>query len=103
MKRILIFVILSVLSFGCTSCSNEVSEPYVVQTYERNVEDAVSNPDFKEEVVYHTYYKMSDGTWKTGDHSYQYCLEITGQLHNAVKDTTMIQRSFLQSMLFGIK
>ncbi len=100
MKRILIFVMLSVLSFCWTGCSKEGSEPYVVQTYERNVEDAVSNPDFKEEVVYHTYYKMNDGTWKTEDHSYQYCLEITGQLHNAVKDTTYIYLSNIEDISF---
>lgn len=100
MKRVLIFIILSILSFGWTGCSKEDSEPYVVETYERNVEEAITKADFSEEVIYHTYYEMSDGTWKTDKHAYQYRLEITGRLHSAVKDTTYIYLSNIEDITF---
>lgn len=100
MKQVLIVVVLFVISFCWTGCARNESEPYVVKTYERNVEEAISNPDFNEEVVYHTYYKMSDGTWKTEDHTYQYRLVINGRLHNAVKDTTYIYLSNFEDISF---
>lgn len=100
MKQVLIVVMLSFISFCWTGCARNESEPYMVQTYERNVEEAISNPDFNEEVVYHTYYEMSDGTWKTEDHTYQYRLVINGRLHNAVKDTTYIYLSNIEDISF---
>ena len=72
----------------------------MVQTYERNVEGAISNPDFNEEVIYHTYYEMNDGTWKTEEHTYQYRLVISGRLHNAVKDTSYIYLSNIEDISF---
>lgn len=100
MKQVLIVVMSSFISFCWTGCARNDSEPYVVQTYERNVEEAISNPDFNEEVIYHTYYKMSDGTWKMEDQIYRYRLEITGRLHNAVKDTTYIYLSNIEDISF---
>ena len=100
MKQVLIVVMLSVISFCWTGCVKNESETYTVQTYERNVKEAVNNPDFNEEVVYHTYYEMSDGTWKTEEHTYQYRLVISGRLHNAVKDTSYIYLSNIEDISF---
>ena len=47
-----------------------------------------------------TYYEMSDGTWKTDDHTYQYKLVITGSLNNAVKDTTYTILSNAEDITF---
>ena len=46
------------------------------------------------------YYEMSDGTWKTDDHTYQYRLEISGRMPNAAKDSTFIYLSNLDSIPF---
>lgn len=47
-----------------------------------------------------TYYKMSDGTWKTGEHTYQYRLKISGRMNNAVKDSTFIYLSNIKDISF---
>lgn len=100
MKRLLIFTMLSVLSFCWTGCSMDESEPYVVQAYERNVDEEITKADSSEEVIYHTYYEMSDGTWKTEDHIYQHRLEITGRLNNTAKDITYIYLSNIEDITF---
>ena len=47
-----------------------------------------------------TYYEMSDGTWKTDSHTYQYKLELTGRMHVAVKDSTYIILSNTDDITF---
>ncbi len=61
------------------------SESEVVETVEGN---------------FRTYFRMSDGTWKFGDHTYRYRLEITGRMPNAVADTTYVYLSNLESISF---
>ena len=34
------------------------------------------------------HYQLSDGTWKTDEHTYKYKLIIKGRMHNAAKDST---------------
>ena len=46
------------------------------------------------------YYEMSDGTWKTDDHTYQYRLEITGRMGNADKDSTFVFLSNTKDITF---
>lgn len=47
-----------------------------------------------------TYYEMRDGTWKCDNLSYKYRLEISGRLHNAVKDTTYTYLSNIKDITF---
>ena len=44
--------------------------------------------------------KMSDGTWRTDDHTYQYRLEITGRMNNAIKDSTFVYLSNTEDITF---
>lgn len=48
-----------------------------------------------------TYYQMADGTWRTDDYSYLYKLELTGRMHNAVKDSTFICLSNSEDVSFS--
>lgn len=47
-----------------------------------------------------TYYHMSDGTWKCGDVTYKYRLELSGRVPNAVKDSTYVYLSNIKSISF---
>ena len=44
--------------------------PTVVRTFEKN----------ENEHTWVTYYEMSDGTWKTDNCAYKYCLELSGKV-----------------------
>jgi len=60
-------------------------EPYVLNIYDSGADTEVKNEN-DEYTIFVKYYEMSDGTWKTDDYTYQYRLEITGRMPNAVKD-----------------
>ena len=47
-----------------------------------------------------TYYEMSDGTWKCGDHSYAYRLEICGKMPSAATDSTFVYLSNTENISF---
>ena len=47
-----------------------------------------------------TYYKMTDGSWTDGDHSYKYRLEIKGRLNNAVCDSVYVYLSNIPDISF---
>ena len=67
--------------------------PDVVKTYDATPEDKISEYIKNGELCYSsTHYEMSDGTWEVKEHpyTYKYRLELTGRLHNAVKDSTYI-------------
>lgn len=49
---------------------------------------------------FQTYYEMRDGTWKCGDHTYRYRLEISGRMPNAAKDSTFVYLSNIESISF---
>lgn len=40
--------------------------------------------------VIKTYYEMNDGTWKCGNITYKYRLELTGRIPNAVQDSDYV-------------
>ena len=40
--------------------------------------------------IMYTYYKMNDGTWKCGNITYKYRLELTGRIPNAVQDSDYV-------------
>ena len=74
------------------------TEPYVVNTYEKTFSE---NAFAKNEVcVLVKHYEMSDGTWKTDQHTYQYRLEITGRMNNAAKDSTFVYLSNTEHISF---
>lgn len=82
MKRIVLAFLSCVLAFGVSGGSMDGGST-VVQAFERPSADLSEN---LEEVTLRNYYEMSDGTWRTDEHTYQYRLVITGRLNNAVRD-----------------
>lgn len=76
----------------------ETKEPSVIKVYE--VTDQESEFESEEPVTMVRYYEMSDGTWKTDDHTYRYRLEITGRTGAAVKDTTFVFLSNIEDISF---
>lgn len=46
------------------------------------------------------YYKMSDGTWMCDGYTYKYCLEISGRMPNAAKDSTFTYLSNIEEISF---
>ena len=66
-------------------------EIYIVKTYtESPAEDIQKYIDDGDIFITVRHYQLSDGTWKTDEHSYKYMLKITGRLNNAVKDSTYL-------------
>ena len=47
-----------------------------------------------------TYSEMDDGTWTCDGRTYQYCLEITGRMPNAVTDSTFVYLSNIKEITF---
>ena len=67
MKKILAALLGTVLAFSMIGCSGEAT---VKETFDDGLKP---------------YYEMSDGTWKCGDVTYAYRLEICGRMPNAAK------------------
>lgn len=68
--------------YGNPSNTIKSDKPLIVKRYPESTSSDV------EEYIWHTYYEMSDGTWKSGEYTYKYKLVLTGRTPNAVKDTT---------------
>ena len=77
---------------------NKDAEPSVVKTYEKTPSEHAFEND--ELCVLVKHYEMSDGTWKTDGHTYQYRLEITGRMNNAAKDSTFVYLSNVEDISF---
>ena len=82
MKRLFGLIVSVLLLLSVFGCSEDAS---VKRTVEGNIQ---------------TYYEMRDGTWKCGDHTYQYRLEISGRMPNAAKDSTFVYLSNIESIPF---
>ncbi len=82
MKKLFVLFIVAFLIFSITGCS----------------EDAVIKNTF--EGGMNTYYEMSDGTWKCGDHVYKYRLEISGRMPSAAIDSTFVYLSNIEEITF---
>lgn len=82
MKRIFALIVGVLLILPVFGCSEEASSE---KTVEGN---------------YQTYYALSDGTWKCGDHTYKYRLEISGRMPNAAKDSTFVYLSNIEEIPF---
>ena len=94
--RVALITLMLLSLFGCSQ-----KESSVVKTYEvTDSELAQVYLDNNELITMVKYYEMSDGTWKTDDCTYQYRLEITGRMHNAVKDSTFVYLSNIEDITF---
>lgn len=82
--------------FGCSQTGSSVVKTYEVTDSEL-VEEYFENNKL---VTMVQYYEMSDGTWKTDDHTYQYRLEITGRMNNAAKDSMFVFLSNTEDITF---
>ena len=82
MKRILMGIMIAVLLALLVGCAGSA---HVTETVQGNMK---------------TYDKMSDGTFRCNGQTYQYCLEITGRMHSAAKDSAFTYLSNLESITF---
>ncbi len=84
-----------------SATNQNASAPYVVNTYEVTNSELL-NEYFENDklVTMVEHYEMSDGTWKTDDHIYQYRLEITGRMGGAVKDSIFVFLSNMENISF---
>ena len=101
MKRIAGIVLSLFIIIGLPGCADQ--EPSVVKTYETTAENSFTESSEESSSAYITlvrYYEMSDGTWRTDDHTYQYRLEITGRMNNAIKDSTFVYLSNTEDITF---
>ena len=48
-----------------------------------------------------TYYELADGSWKAGDYYYQHRIVLTGRMHNAASDVTLVVLSNLDDITFS--
>ena len=75
--------------------------PSVVETYEKTPpEQGQEDLGSSEETVINYYYKLDDGSWKSGDYTYKYRLVLTGRLNNAVKDSGYVVLSNTKDITF---
>lgn len=96
-RKIVLLIMIAVCTMFCL-CGCSQKEPSVVQTYEKTVSEQASPNN--EPVIMVKHYEMSDGTWKTDEYIYQYRLEITGRMNNAVKDSTFIFFNNIEDITF---
>ncbi len=100
MKKFSICLLMFVIAFGMFGCSQN-NETAIVNTFEQTPSDLIEEyVENAKEVISTTYYEMSDGTWKTDDHTYKYKLVITGRLNNAAKDITYTILSNIEYITF---
>lgn len=99
MKKVIGIILITLMILSLFGCSGD--ELSVVKTYEvTDSELAGEYWDNDELVTMTTYYEMSDGTWKTDDHTYRYRLEITGRMGGAKKDSTFVFLSNIEDISF---
>ena len=99
MKKIVKITLLTLILLSMFGCSKK--DPSVVKTYD--VTDAALTEEYWDNnklVTMVKYYEMSDGTWKTDNYVYQYRLEISGRMNNAVKDSTFVFLSNKKDITF---
>ena len=82
MRKICALLVCTFLIIAVAGCNNEAT---VKKTYTD---------------TFRTYCEMSDWTWKCDDRSYKYRLEISGRLPSAVKDSTFVYLSNMESISF---
>ena len=96
MKKAIRLLLITFILLTLSACTPKKST--IVKTYEVTTEEVdFSNDELITLVEYH---EMSDGTWKAGEHTYKYRLEISGRMPNAVKDTTYVYLSNIEDISF---
>ncbi len=99
MKKSVKIVVITLMLLSLIGCSQK--EASVVRTYEatdgEGVQKLIAN---NQPVTLVTYYEMSDGTWKTEDHTYPYRVEVTGRMNGASKDSTFVYLSTSKEISF---
>jgi hypothetical protein len=83
MKKLLAFLLSLVCVLSLAACFEQ--SPKIVNTTEGNIK---------------TYYEMSDGTWKLGEYTYEYRLEISGKMPNSDRDITYVYLSNVKDITF---
>ena len=81
---------------GCSQKEVSAVKTYDVTDSEL-IEECFENNEL---VTIVKYYEMSDGTWKTDDYIYQYKVEVTGRMNNAVKDSMYVFLSNTKDIAF---
>lgn len=105
MKRIITGIVVFLLLLSAVGCGQSTpvagSEPGNATTAGTTT-TAAAAPHVTETVQGNmkTYDKMSDGTFRCNGQTYQYCLEITGRMHSAAKDSTFTYLSNLPEISF---
>ena len=100
MKKFLIGMIAIAFILEILGCSQN-KEATIKNTFEQTPSDLIEEyVENSKEVVFVTYYEMSDGTWKAGDYTYKYKLVVTGRLGNAVTDVTYTILSNIEDISF---
>lgn len=90
------FLIISLCFLMLVGCSQTQEKAEVVNTYNQTS----SKQEDTTKSILMTYYKISDGTWKTDNHDYQFRLKVTGRMNNADKDTTFVILSNTKDITF---
>lgn len=97
MKKVIRMVVTALILLSLPGCSKQ--EPSVVKIYEATDSELVEEYLEKDELVTLVrYYEMSDGTWKTENHTYLYRLEITGKIRS--RDSTFVILSNTKDITF---
>lgn len=101
MKKAIMIILSIICVSGLFGCSKSKTEPCVVNTFEETSEELIDAYSENSKVIITTkYYEMSDGTWKTDEHTYKYRLEVTGRLRNAARDSTFVILSNIENITF---
>ena len=80
MKRKIV-VILSVLLMVVSLAICAYVNPIIVSTYEETASEQIENVGENNQfITMVTYYKMSNGTWKTDEYTYKYRLILSGNM-----------------------
>lgn len=100
MKKKIVPIMIVIVMFLFTGCSQN-KEVSIVKTYpitdSEMVQESFDNNQF---VTMEEYSELSDGTWKCNDITYKYRLEISGRMGEAVKDSTFVYLSNIESISF---
>lgn len=103
MKRLLC-ILFAVFLLALSSCKDqEKVEAEVIKTHESSPSEKAAEIFENGEIfTSHEYYELSDGSFKCGDYSYKYKLEIAGRMNNAAKDSTYIILSNTKDITFDM-
>lgn len=101
MKKYIACGLIMTIILTLAACTASGQEPYVLKTYEKTPDEKVEEYTATSTLItYVTHYEVSDGTWKTDDHSYQYRLELTDTLPNSDAKCTYVVLSNTEDLTF---